>query len=75
MRREHSFLAAVASNFWSVGPVDLFRLFRLFRDEPGDRLAPLGDDDFLPRTDPTQKAGIMVAQITDTRCSHVATLM
>ena len=72
---EHPFTGAVAGDGGAFRPVHYLRLRGFLRDEAGNGLSVLGDDDFLASPDTSQQTGGMVAQVSDCGGLHGATLM
>jgi hypothetical protein len=58
-----------------LGPIDATGGLVLLRDEPGDGLAPLRDDDFFSRANPAQETGVVVSQIPDGGGFHDASIL
>ena len=60
-RREYSFIATVAGDSWTLGPIHFSRGCRFFWDESGDGFAVLCDDNFLASLNSAQELGAAVA--------------
>lgn len=69
--REEAGVRTVALERRAPGPINLTGRFPRLRHQSRYRLAPLGDDDFLPRFQPSQEAGVAVSKVADGGGFHV----